>query len=77
LIGSPRFLARLLFKRFGPLDDQTSARLKAATLDQPDIWADCPSPSVCRDTGFKRATLTGSDTHAMGLVVCHNQTPFA
>jgi len=77
LTDSLQFLARLLFKRFGPLDDQTSAHLKAATLDQLDIWADRPSPSVCRDTGFKRATLTGSDTHAMGLVVGHNQTPFA
>jgi hypothetical protein len=30
----------LLSKRFGPLDEQTNARLKAATLDQLDIWAD-------------------------------------
>jgi hypothetical protein len=77
LIGSSRFLARLLSIRSGPLDEQTTSHSKSARLDQPDIWADRISPSVCRDTGFKRATLTGSDTHAMGLVVCHNQTPFA
>ena len=35
-----QFLARLLSKRFGPLDEQTTARLKTATLDQLDIWAD-------------------------------------
>ena len=38
--GEVAVLARLLSKRFGPLDEQTSARLKAATLDQLDIWAD-------------------------------------
>jgi len=38
--GEVAVLARLLSKRFGPLDEQTTARLKAATLDQLDIWAD-------------------------------------
>jgi hypothetical protein len=38
--GEVAVLARQLTKRFGPLDEQTSARLKAATLDQLDIWAD-------------------------------------
>ncbi len=38
--GEVAVLARLLSKRFGPLDEQTSARLKAATLGQLDIWAD-------------------------------------
>ena len=38
--GKVAVLARLLSKRFGPLDEQTNARLKAATLDQLDIWAD-------------------------------------
>ena len=40
MTDSLQFLARLLPKRFGPLDEQTSVRLKAATLDQLDIWAD-------------------------------------
>ena len=40
MTDSLQFLARLLFKRFGPLDDQTTARLKTATLDQLDTWAD-------------------------------------
>ena len=38
--GEVAVLARLLSKRFGPLDDQTTARLKTATLDQLDVWAD-------------------------------------
>jgi len=35
------------------------------------------SPSEGRDTGFKRATMTGSDIHVMGSVGGHIQTPFA
>ena len=38
--GEVAVLARRLSKRFGPLDEQTSALLKTATLDQLDIWAD-------------------------------------
>ena len=38
--GEVAVLARQLTKRFGPLDDQTTARLKTATLDQLDVWAD-------------------------------------
>jgi hypothetical protein len=38
--GEVAVLARLLSKRFGPLDEQTTARLKAATLEQLDTWAD-------------------------------------
>ena len=38
--GEVAVLARQLTKRFGPLDEQTTVRLKAATLDQLDIWAD-------------------------------------
>ena len=38
--GEVAVLARLLSKRFGPIDEQTSTRLKTATLDQLDIWAD-------------------------------------
>jgi len=39
--GEVAVLALRLSKRFGPLDEQTSARRKAATPDQLDIWADC------------------------------------
>jgi len=38
--GEVAVLARQLTKRFGPLDEQTTARLKTATLDQLDTWAD-------------------------------------
>ena len=38
--GEVAVLARQISKRFGPLDEQTTARLKSATLDQLDIWAD-------------------------------------
>ncbi len=38
--GEVAVLVRQLTKRFGPLDERTSARLNAATLDQLDIWAD-------------------------------------
>ena len=33
-------LARLLTKRFGPLSEETRARLASASLDQLDLWAD-------------------------------------
>ena len=75
--GKVAVLARQLTKRFGPPFEQTAARLKSATLGQLDTWADRISPSVCRNTGIKRATLTGSGVHAMRLVGGHNQTPFA
>jgi predicted transposase/invertase (TIGR01784 family) len=41
-------LARQLTKRFGPLSEETSARLSAATLDQFDLWTDriLDAPSV-------------------------------
>jgi hypothetical protein len=43
------------------------------------LWPEAAAqqPSEGRDTGFRRATLTGSGIHAMGLVGGHNQTPFA
>ncbi len=60
-----------------PPYEQTAARLKSATLGQLNTWADRISPSDCRNTGIKRATLTGSGIHAMRMVGSHNQTPFA
>ena len=75
--GEVAVLARQLTKRFGPLNEQTNARIKAATLDQLDTWVDRINPSEGRDTSFKRATVTGSDTSVMGFVGGHNQTPFA
>jgi hypothetical protein len=60
-----------------PPYEQTAARLKSATLGQLDTRADRISPSDCRDSAFRRAALTGSDIHAMGLVGGHIQTPFA
>ncbi len=38
--GEVALLVRQLSKRFGPLDEQTTARLKSATPDQLDTWAD-------------------------------------
>ena len=40
LEGEVTVLARQLARRFGPLDEQTNARLKSATLAQLETWAD-------------------------------------
>ena len=40
LEGEAAVLARLLNKRFGPLDDSTRARLNTATLEQLEHWTD-------------------------------------
>ena len=40
LKGEANVLERLLTKRFGPLSDGTRARLKNATAEQLELWAD-------------------------------------
>ncbi|MEY3759870.1 MAG: hypothetical protein RIR39_1361 [Pseudomonadota bacterium] len=40
LEGEAAILQRLLTKRFGPLSEQTQQRLKTATLEQFELWAD-------------------------------------
>ena len=40
LKGEANVLERLLTKRFGPLSDDTRARLKNATAGQLELWAD-------------------------------------
>ena len=39
-LGESRVLERQLTKRFGPLSEQTSQRLKNATLEQFNLWSD-------------------------------------
>ena len=38
--GELKLLERQIAKRFGPVTEDTSIRLKAATTDQLEIWAD-------------------------------------
>ena len=40
LEGEAAVLQRQLSKRFGPLSEQTQLRLKTATLEQLELWAD-------------------------------------
>ena len=40
LKGESKLLERLIVKRFGPVTEDTRTRLKTATADQLEIWAD-------------------------------------